>query len=76
MASGWLEHEGNTYYCGTEDEGWAYTGWQYLEPGTYYFSEDSGSTNGQMNTGKVTYEDDGARIQAATPFLLSLFKNF
>lgn len=33
MVSGWVEHsDGNTYYCGTENEGWAYTGWQYLEP--------------------------------------------
>ena len=32
MISGWVEYEGETYYCGTENEGWAYTGWQYLEP--------------------------------------------
>lgn len=32
MISGWVDYEGETYYCGTENEGWAYTGWQYLEP--------------------------------------------
>jgi hypothetical protein len=30
-----------------------------LEAGTYYFSESSGSTNGQMITGKTTVTDDG-----------------
>ena len=32
MVSGWVDYENDTYYCGTENEGWAYTGWQYLEP--------------------------------------------
>ena len=32
MISGWVDYENDTYYCGTENEGWAYTGWQYLEP--------------------------------------------
>ncbi len=30
--SGWLTDDGNIYYLGEENEGWAYTGWQYLEP--------------------------------------------
>ena len=34
MVSGWVDYDGATYYCGTENEGWAYTGWQYLEPKT------------------------------------------
>ena len=25
MLSGWVEKEGELYYCGTENEGWAYT---------------------------------------------------
>ena len=32
MMSGWLTDDGNIYYLGEENEGWAYTGWQYLEP--------------------------------------------
>lgn len=40
MASGWVEDkDGYTYYCGTENEGWAYTGWQYLEPSDDMVSE-------------------------------------
>ncbi len=40
MISGWVEYEGDTYYCGTENEGWAYTGWQYLEPDDDLSSDD------------------------------------
>ena len=40
MASGWLWHDGEKYYCGTENEGWAYTGWQYLEPEDDLAGED------------------------------------
>ena len=32
MVSGWVEIGDDTYYLGTENEGWAKTGWQYLEP--------------------------------------------
>ncbi len=32
MAFGWIEKDNDTYYCGNENQGWAYTGWQYLEP--------------------------------------------
>ena len=31
MVSGWTYDGDNTYYLGDENEGWAYTGWQYLE---------------------------------------------
>ena len=44
MVSGWVDYiEDNktkTFYCGTENEGWAYTGWQYLEPNDDLSSED------------------------------------
>ena len=40
MLSGWVEKEGELYYCGTENEGWAYTGWQYLEPNDDLSSEN------------------------------------
>ena len=40
MISGWVEYEGDTYYCGAENEGWAYTGWQYLEPDDDLSSDD------------------------------------
>ena len=44
MASGWITVENGTdediYYCGTENEGWAYTGWQYLEPSDELASEN------------------------------------
>lgn len=31
MNYGWKQYAGNTYYLGAENEGWAYTNWQYLE---------------------------------------------
>jgi len=31
MVSGWTDYEGATYYLGDENQGWAHTGWQYLE---------------------------------------------
>ena len=40
MVSGWVEYDNSIYYCGTENEGWAYTGWQYLEPDDDKNSED------------------------------------
>ena len=44
MASGWqwVEVNGNNelYYFGTELEGWAYTGWQKLEPGENLREDD------------------------------------
>ena len=44
MISGWVEYtedgKTKTYYCGTENEGWAYTGWQYLEPDDDLSSDD------------------------------------
>lgn len=32
MVSGWTELGEDTYYLGTENEGWAKKGWQHLEP--------------------------------------------
>ena len=41
MLSGWQEStKGDLYYFGTEREGWAYTGWQKLEPNDYMQEED------------------------------------
>ena len=40
MASGWIEHDSEKYYCGTENEGWAYTGWWLLEPEDDLAGED------------------------------------
>ena len=40
MLSGWVEKDNELYYCGTENEGWAYTGWQYLEPSDELASEN------------------------------------
>ena len=31
MVSGWTYVDNDTYYLGEENEGWAHTGWQYLE---------------------------------------------
>ncbi len=31
MLSGWQDYDGDQYYLGDENEGWAYTGWQFLE---------------------------------------------
>lgn len=41
MLSGWQRStKGDLYYLGTEREGWAYTGWQKLEPNDYMQEED------------------------------------
>lgn len=40
MVSGWTQVGEDTYYLGTENEGWAKTGWQYLEPSEYMYSEE------------------------------------
>ena len=40
MVSGWTDVDGNLYYLGTENEGWAYTGWQYLEPAEDMVNDD------------------------------------
>lgn len=44
MASGWqwveVNGESELYYFGTELEGWAYTGWQQLEPGENLREDD------------------------------------
>lgn len=39
MASGWAQIGEKTYYLGSEHEGWARSGWQYLEPAEYMVSE-------------------------------------
>ncbi len=31
MQHGWVEYGKDTYYCGTENQGWAAKGWQFLE---------------------------------------------
>ena len=41
MLSGWQRGtNGDLYYLGNEREGWAYTGWQHLEPNDYMQEED------------------------------------
>ena len=41
MLSGWQRStKGDLYYLGNEREGWAYTGWQKLEPNDYMQEED------------------------------------
>ena len=37
-------------------------GTDLVQGGIYYFSEDSGSSKGQMETGKTTYDDDGEDV--------------
>ena len=44
MLSGWQEWDGSTYYLGEENEGWALTGWQYLDTDDELF--DGGDDNG------------------------------
>ena len=55
MFYSWREHGGKTYYLGEDNEGWAQTGWQYLELKDEYESEyenDEGwfhfKSNGEM----------------------------
>ena len=50
MLSGWQEWDGNTYYLGDENQGWALTGWQYLDTDDEIF--DGGDDNGDP------YEDE------------------
>ena len=41
MLSGWQKGSNDDlYYLGNEREGWAYTGWQHLEPNDYMQEED------------------------------------
>ncbi len=40
MLSGWQEANGEYYYLGNENEGWAYTEWAYLEPDNNIVQED------------------------------------
>ncbi len=65
MLSGWQRStKGDLYYLGNEKEGWAYTGWQKLEPNDYMQEEDYdelewfyfGST-GKAKTGTSAYID-------------------
>ena len=44
MLSGWQEWDGNTYYLGDENQGWALTGWQYLDTDDELF--DGGDDDG------------------------------
>ena len=62
MACGWIDHEDDRYYCGTENEGWAYTSWQYLEPDDDIASSDYDDMewfcfkdSGKMRTGSYYY---------------------
>jgi glucan-binding YG repeat protein len=65
MLSGWqVRNNGDTYYLGTEREGWAYTGWQHLEPGDYVAGEDYDElewfyfgSNGKAKKGNSSYID-------------------
>ena len=50
MLSGWQEWDGNTYYLGDENQGWALTGWQYLDTDDELF--DGGDEDGDP------YEDE------------------
>ena len=50
MLSGWQDWKDNRYYLGDENEGWAATGWQYLDTDDEVF--DDGDDNGDP------YEDE------------------
>lgn len=56
MVSGWVDYENDTYYCGTENEGWAYTGWQYLEPDDDLNSSDYDDQDGSTSSPLVRQE--------------------
>lgn len=73
MFYGWYDHakDGKSYYLGEDNEGWAYTGWQWLElqedivddydDDEYWFHF---KTNGEMRVGKAT-EDKRQYINGA-----------
>ena len=49
MLSGWQEANGEYYYLGNENEGWAYTEWAYLEPDNNIVQEDYDDLNGSIS---------------------------
>lgn len=76
MLTGWqtFGDEDDLYYLGTEDEGWAYTGWHLLEPGEddvslyddnkwFYFKPNSGKAykdaRKQINGRHYTFDENG-----------------
>ena len=64
MVSGWTRVDDDTYYLGEENEGWARTGWQLLEPAEDLSSEEYDEeewfyfrSNGKMRSGTSAYID-------------------
>ena len=67
MFSNWTDYDDKTYYLGQENEGWAYTGWQYLEFKEEYedeYDDDEGwfhfKTNGEIR--KADSGEDTKRV--------------
>jgi len=77
MMSGWVNNAGTLYYCGDENEGWAYTGWQNLEADGdltdvpydeskwFYFGSNGKATKGvtkYINGVYYTFNADGTLV--------------
>ncbi len=65
MVTGWLTHEGQTYYLNPEadgNQGKMCTGWMYLDDTWYYFNEESDGTKGAMLTSGWHYLSYNGRM--------------
>ena len=67
MFSNWTVYDDKTYYLGMDNEGWAYTGWQFLEFQDDYednYDDDDGwfyfKTDGEMR--KATGDEETKRV--------------
>ena len=61
MMSGVVEYgDKDVYYCGTEDQGYAYKGWQYLETEAMNLGDSEYEEEGwfYFKSGKLVYADD------------------
>jgi len=68
MYSGWQELDGKLYYLGDENEGWALTGWQYLEPDEDIFVPYDDS--------QWFYFDKGVAVQGKTKYINGKYYTF
>ncbi len=79
MQYGWVEYEyekdnetkTDYYYCGTEDQGWSYKGWQYVE--TEYIPEIN---NGEHEEEAWVYLDGGKLAKNTTKYIDKHYYSF
>ena len=70
MMSGWVGvGEKNTYYLGSENEGWAHTGWQYLEV-------PEGMNAAEYEDQEWFYFDGGKAVKDKTKYISGAYYTF